>query len=175
MIKNVNGQVQSWPIQKDQLSDLILAPDGRIYLSPSFEETADWSFVYYNGSSCAHWCDNIYCRGGLPKKCMSFPVSVGETSFQNVEDAGYLLRSCEPVLDDDTSVFAVFRFKDQLAIYMADSTVSRGIYFILMDYTPKDEALQIEVFIRLLSRHDTGMAENLTTWLNCHFAFGKEV
>ena len=162
-------------VQLEALSDLILAPDGRIYLSPSFEDAADWSCVYYDGNVCIHQNGNLYCLGALPEKCMSMPIVIGETSYHSIEDSGCLLHSKHPVLEDGTSVFAVFRYQNLLALYMADSTVSKALYFSLMEYTPEDEAFYTDIFQRLVRRHDPEAGEKVASWLKCHGANGGEV
>ena len=154
--------------------ELLLGLDGRIYFSSSFEETADWSYVYYNGNCCVHHPKSMYCYGSLPKKCMELPTVIGETCFHNAEENSCLLRSTEAVLDDNTSVFVIFRYKDSLALYMADSMVSKGIYFALMDYTPEDEALYSNVFSGLLRRHNPAAEEALAAWLDSHTVTRKE-
>lgn len=175
MINATNNQVVSWPIQKEQFTDLILAPDGRIYLSPSFDDAADWSRVYYNGNICIHQNGNLYCLGSLPEKCRSLPIAAGYTNLCEPEEGCCFLFSESPVLGDATSVFAVFRYKDMLALYMADSMVSRGIYFSLTEYTPEEEAFYCSLFRQMLCRHDPEAAEKVAAWLNRQTTNSREV
>lgn len=175
MIKNTHSQVDAWPMQKEQLTDLILAPDGRIYLSPSFDDAADWSCVYYDGNVCIHQDGNMYCLGSLPVKCRWLPMFAGYTHLcEPEENCCFLFSEC-PVLGDAAAVFSVFRYGDTIALYMADSVVSRGIYFALMEYTPEDEVLYGKLFRQMVSRHDPEAAEKVAAWLKRHAVKGKEV
>lgn len=164
-----------WIAQKEMFHELILAQDGRIYPALGIEKAADWSLVYYNGNICVNQGDDMYCVGSLPKEVFRIPTAAGETSFHSIEDSGCLLHSNQPVLEEETSVFAVFRYQDLLGLYMADSVVSRGIYFALMEYTPEDEVLYGKLFQRMVSRHDPEAAEKVAAWLKRHAVKDKEV
>ena len=175
MIFNNPKKIAPELVQQEALSDLVLAPDGRIYLSPSFEDVADLSRVYYDSNVCIHQEGNTYCLGSLPEQTWSLPTAVGETHFYNIEDSGYLLHSNQPVLEDGTSVFAVFRYQDTLALYMADSMVSKGIYFFLTEYTPEEQVFYNKLFHQMLCRHDPEAAEKVASWLELHAASSMEV
>lgn len=175
IINNTPKKIAPEMVQPEALSDLILAPDGRIYLSPSFEDAADWGRVYYDGNVCIHQNGNLYCLGSLPGKCKWLPVAVGHTNVCELEEGCCLLFSECPVLSDTASVFAVFRYKDSLGLYMADSMVSEGIIFSMMQYTSEEEVLFSRLFHRMLCRHDLEAAEKVASWLKCHGANGGEV
>lgn len=160
---------------KKQFRELALTREGRLLVDSAMEETADSFYIYYNGNVCcmqgAHQC----CIGALPDEYLTCPTIVGETSFHGIEDSGCLLHSNQPVLEEETSVFAVFRYRDLLGLYMADSMVSKGIYFSLMEYTPEDEVLYGKLFQRMVYRHDPEAAETVAAWLKLLAANGKEV
>lgn len=160
---------------EEQIPELILAPDGYLYLSPSFEDAADWSYVFYNGNICIRRNNNLYYIGGLPEKCVSMPTVVGKTICYDIADSGCLLHSQEPILNDGTSVFAVFRYKDLMAFYMADSMVSKAINFALMEHTPEEEAFYVDIFNRMVCRHSPEAEEKVRIWLNGYSTCGKEV
>lgn len=151
---------------KEQFHELILTKNGNLYIDSALENAADSFYMYYNGNIYCIQGENHYISGSLPESHLAFPTVVGETSFHYVEDGGCLLHSNEPILEDDMIACVVFRHKDKLGLYMADSTVSRRVYLILMKYTLEDEALYTGVFTRLLAKHDAAMAETLTSWMN---------
>lgn len=160
---------------KEQFHELILTQEGNLYIDSALENVADSFYMYYNGNIYCIQGKKRYINGSLPEGHLIFPTIVGATSFHNIEETGCLLHSKEPVLDEDSSAFAVFRYKDMLALYLADSMVSRGIYFVLMDYTSEDEALYSNVFSGLLRRHDPEAAEALAAWQDSYATIRKEV
>lgn len=171
-----NSQVFfNWIAQKEMFHELILAQDGCIYPAIGIRNAANWSCVYYNGNVCVHRGDSMYCVGSLPEETLFLPTVVGDTGFYNIEDSSCLLHSMQPVLENGISVFAVFRYKDILALYMADSMVSKAIYFSLTEYTPEEEVFNNNLFHRMLRRHDLEAAEKVAGWLNRHGAHGGEV
>lgn len=160
---------------KEQFYELFLTQEGNLYIDSTLENAADSFCIYYNGNVCCIQGANRYVSGFLPKDHLTFPTFVGETSFHDVEGTSCLLHSKEPVLPEDASVFAVFQYKDTLGLYVADSMISRGIHFALMESTPEAEVLYTNIFFRLLHKHDSKAAEKAATWLDLHTADSKEV
>lgn len=160
---------------REQFYELVLTQDGSLFIDSALKKCSDSFCIYYNGNVCCMQGGHPYCIGDLPEDYLILPTIVGETSYHNIEDCGCFLHSKQPVLESGTSVFAVFRYQDTLALYMADSMVSKGIFFSVTEYTPEEEVFYTNLFHRMLCRHDPEVAEKVASWLNRYDTHGGEV
>lgn len=160
---------------KEQFCELVLTQDGSLFIDSALRKAVDAFCIYYSGNIYCMQGKERYYSGSLPGERVILPTIVGETTLHSIEDSGYFLHSKQPVLEDGTSAFAVFRYQDLLGLYMADSMVSKAIYFALLEYTLEDESFYSDIFYRMVCRHDFEAAEKVTTWLKLHAANGGEV
>ena len=162
---NISDFLYSWITNKEKFYELTFTQDGSLFVDSALKKTADSFFIYYNGNVFVIQGERQYCDGALPKENLILPTVVGETSFHDVEGTGCLLHSKEAVLEEGTSVFAVFSHSGFSAMYMADSMVSRAIHFFVTENSPEEDSYNYDIFIRLLHRHDPEAAKKLAFWV----------
>lgn len=160
----VTQKVIRWLERDEKFCDLILTPDGHLFADPHFEERADWFAIYYDGNICVR-PDNLFCLGALPRSCITFPIYVGECAVYSNGDSQFVLRGEDPILGDDSSVFAVFRFGNLLGMYTADAMFSHRIYFKVEANTPENRCRNIEGFFQQMDRHDPEIRKRVEAWL----------
>lgn len=170
---NIAQKVSHWLKTEERFCDLILTPDGNLYADPGFETKADWFGVYYNGNVCIRPNGNLFCLGALPGSCTIFPIYVGEIAVYDNNNQCVLIGE-DPVLEEETSVFAVFQYGDLVGMYTADTMFSQRIYFKVENSTPENRANCIEGFFEQLERHDPQMRKRLESWLSCQGSSREE-
>lgn len=162
---NLPHSMYSMIANKEQFYELTFTTDGNLFVDSALKKAADSFFIYYNGNVFCNQGEHRYSNGTLPAENLILPTVVGETSFHEVEGTGCLLHSKEPVLENGTSVFAVFSYSGFSAMYMADSMVSRAIHFVAMEHSPEEDSYNHDIFIRQLQRHDPEAAKHLAFWV----------
>lgn len=162
---NISNSLYAMIANKEEFYELTFTQDGNLFVDSALKKAADSFFIYYNGNVFCNQVEHRYSNGTLPAENLILPTVVGETSFHEVEGTGCLLHSKEPVLENGTSVFAVFSYSGFSAMYMADSMVSRAIHFFVTENSPEEDSYYQDIFIRLLHRHDPEAAKHLAFWL----------
>lgn len=169
MANNITSKVSHWIEQEEKLCELILTPDGHLFIDSNQESYADWFLVYYNGNLCLRPHDSLLCFGSRPGSCATFPIYVGESTLYANNESDCILYSDNPVLDCDVSAFAVFRYGDMLGMYTADTTLSRRIHFRAMVSTPANKDYVLEAFFEQLTRHKPELVKITADWFRTFF------
>ena len=163
-VNNITTKVSHWIEQEEKLCELILTPDGNLFVDANFEFCADWFLIFYDGNVCLRPHDSLWCFGSRPDSCTLFPIYVGESTIYANDESDCVLHSDHPVLDCDLTAFAVFRYGDMLGMYTADTTLSRRIHFRAMVSTPANKDYVLEAFFEQLARPKPELAKAAANW-----------
>jgi hypothetical protein len=134
--------------------NLTLTPEGDLFADPILAAKADWFWIYYQGAFYGQQGGRFECFGEKAEETVTFQVLADQMAAFPVENAGYFLRSLEPVIDKDQTFFSVLQYRGVLALVIAVGAISRGVYLTIMEESEEDEVLMKNNFIALLRRCD---------------------
>ena len=134
--------------------NLTLTPGGDLFADPELAAKADWFWIYYQGAFFGQRGSRFQHFGERPEKTVTFQVLAGRLAVFPVENAGYFLRTLEPVIEEGQTFISVLQYQGVLALVIAAGSISRSIYLTIMEHSEEDEVLMKNNFIDLLRRCD---------------------
>lgn len=141
-------------LQEGVFSNLTLTTNGNLFADPGLATKADWFWFYHQGSFYGRNGGRFQFLGEKPKTTVTFPVLAGQIAVFPVEDAGYFLRTLEPVVGEGQTFFSVFQCQGVLALVIAVGAISRSIYLTILEQSDEEEMHMKNYFIDLLRRSD---------------------
>lgn len=141
-------------LQEGMFNNLTLTSGGDLFADPVLAAKADWFWIYYRGAFYGQQGGRLECYGAKPEATVTFQVLGGQMVAFPVENAGYFLRTLEPVIDEGQTFFSVLQYRGVLAQVIAVGAISQGIYLTIMEESEDNKVLMKNNFIALLQRCD---------------------
>jgi len=162
-------EVLDWISNESHFKELVLTPDGTLFVDPARETKADefWIYsqnvIYLPGSLYVNYNGEFRTVGAPLDKELWIKLMKNKTVIQPLKEGGYCLDSRYAGIPSGSSLIAFFRYRGKAVWIIAGNVISRRSLTVILEATDENDALLVNSFTQYLQRTNSELAAHLTS------------
>lgn len=159
------NRLTQWLADSAKGNSLVLTPQGDLHVDAKHHKITE-DYLLYTGNTLHMKHANIYSRiGDALYEDFTIDLYRGDLVIHQVENCGCLALHQSPVVKENETFLAYFKWDGTTFLIIADHMISRNLHIAAMESNTEEDAFMLTIFLRMLARHDAGLANNVATRL----------